>query len=282
MCESPNSTSAKLNQSFEEKISSIAPLKFILAYLVFILVFAVIYWSTAADLYAPYARLEPSWQQDAEAVRAIFQKGISHQIYVLHKQDSNDTWNWVQDIRVGKVIADDGGGVRFRFPIQLQWRAVSGKNLIGKSIPLKLNIEDRLETHPIGGVAHYYWFFQFGDINIKNLIPDFAPKPEEAIEMIQTGLRSIEVTSQEDEQISRLLRGLNGDSSSVSGSFGRMLYFSSIVITTVGFGDIVPLTPLARFLAAAEAICGVICAGLFLNAIAWRAANGRKHNEKDR
>jgi hypothetical protein len=279
MRKSRKSTSVKLSQVLEEKISSIAPLKFMLAYLLLILVFAGIYWRTAADLYAPYARLEPSWQQDAEAVRAIFQKGISHQIYVLHTKKLDDTWYWNQDIRVGKVIADDGGGVRFLFPAQLKWRAGSGMNLLVKSIPLKLNSEDRFEIHPIGGAPHYYWFFQFGDINIKNFIPDSAPKHEEVINMIQTDMRSIEVTSQEDEQISRLLRGLNGDSSSVSGSFLRMLYFSSIVITTVGFGDIVPLTPLARFLVAAEAICGVICAGLFLNAIAWRAANGRQHRQ---
>ncbi len=35
-----------------------------------------------------------------------------------------------------------------------------------------------------------------------------------------------------------------------------------------GFGDIVPLTPKARALAAAEAVLGWILAGLFLNAIA--------------
>ncbi|MBK8208683.1 MAG: two pore domain potassium channel family protein [Rhodospirillales bacterium] len=54
-----------------------------------------------------------------------------------------------------------------------------------------------------------------------------------------------------------------------------MLYFSSIVITTVGFGDIVPMTALARGIVAFEAVLGVILAGLFLNAIAYRAAGGR-------
>jgi hypothetical protein len=54
-----------------------------------------------------------------------------------------------------------------------------------------------------------------------------------------------------------------------------MLYFSAIVISTVGFGDIVPMTPIARFLVAVQAILGVSLAGLFLNALAHRASKFR-------
>ena len=50
-----------------------------------------------------------------------------------------------------------------------------------------------------------------------------------------------------------------------------MLYFSATTITTVGFGDILPLSATARALAGLEAIAGWLVAGLFLNAIAWRA-----------
>jgi Ion channel len=61
----------------------------------------------------------------------------------------------------------------------------------------------------------------------------------------------------------------------VSGTFGRMLYFSAIVITTVGFGVIVPITSLARTAVGHEAIVGIILAGLFLNAIAYGAEEAR-------
>jgi Ion channel len=57
---------------------------------------------------------------------------------------------------------------------------------------------------------------------------------------------------------------------SVGGSWLRMLYFSAIVATTVGFGDIVPLTTEARILTALEAVLGVLFAGLFLNSIVRR------------
>jgi hypothetical protein len=63
-----------------------------------------------------------------------------------------------------------------------------------------------------------------------------------------------------------------GNPISVSKAFFRMLYFSAIVLTTVGFGDIVPMTLLARSFVAIQAIFGIMLAGLFLNAIAHRAS----------
>lgn len=53
----------------------------------------------------------------------------------------------------------------------------------------------------------------------------------------------------------------------LSGRFWRMLYLSTITITTTGYGDIVPITNIARVLVAVEAMSGVVVAGLFLNAV---------------
>jgi hypothetical protein len=43
-----------------------------------------------------------------------------------------------------------------------------------------------------------------------------------------------------------------------------MLYFSAITITTVGYGDIVPLTHRGRALAAVEATLVIILLGLLV------------------
>jgi hypothetical protein len=53
-------------------------------------------------------------------------------------------------------------------------------------------------------------------------------------------------------------------------NLGRMFYLSAVTVTTVGYGDIVPLTSLTRWLVALEAILGVVTVGLFLNALARR------------
>jgi voltage-gated potassium channel Kch len=51
-----------------------------------------------------------------------------------------------------------------------------------------------------------------------------------------------------------------------------MLYFSAMTITTVGFGDIVPISDRTRLLTAAEAVSGIIVIGLFLNSLAQQIA----------
>jgi len=40
-------------------------------------------------------------------------------------------------------------------------------------------------------------------------------------------------------------------------NFSTATYFSFVTITTLGYGDILPVTPLARFLVTMEAIVGV-------------------------
>jgi hypothetical protein len=54
------------------------------------------------------------------------------------------------------------------------------------------------------------------------------------------------------------------------GGYGRMFYLSAITITTVGFGDIVPISPNTRTAISIEAIWGVILIGLFLNSLAQK------------
>jgi len=49
--------------------------------------------------------------------------------------------------------------------------------------------------------------------------------------------------------------------------FWRMLYFSAVTITTLGYGDIVPLTTTMRALVTVEIILGPIMFGLFLNSL---------------
>ncbi len=69
---------------------------------------------------------------------------------------------------------------------------------------------------------------------------------------------------------------LEGFPSYSSGNFERMFYLSAVTITTVGYGDIVPITPKARLLISIEAIWGIILIGLFLNSLANRVFRNKK------
>jgi hypothetical protein len=72
------------------------------------------------------------------------------------------------------------------------------------------------------------------------------------------------------EQLMGFYLGVDGDPSYASDSVWRMAYLSAMTITTVGFGDITPVSESARILVAIEAILGVVLVGLFLSALAFR------------
>ena len=50
-------------------------------------------------------------------------------------------------------------------------------------------------------------------------------------------------------------------------SFWRMLYFSSVTMSTLGYGDIVPITTRARLIVTFQVILGPVLFALFLNAL---------------
>ncbi len=48
------------------------------------------------------------------------------------------------------------------------------------------------------------------------------------------------------------------------GDFGRCVYYSIVTFTTLGYGDFIPVKPLARFFAATEALVGAFSMSLFI------------------
>jgi hypothetical protein len=64
-------------------------------------------------------------------------------------------------------------------------------------------------------------------------------------------------------------RSISGGSPApLEGSFLRFIYLSGATITTLGYGDIVPITDRARGLVVFEAILGIVLIGFFLNSLA--------------
>jgi hypothetical protein len=111
----------------------------------------------------------------------------------------------------------------------------------------------RLQIHVKGDGVNYYADERFvtGQIDL--------PKRTKAL------LRRLELASE----------GFPGPG---GGGFSRYVYFSTVIITTLGFGDIVPMTDRARLLVALEAILGIVLMGLFLNSVAVKIAGQREND----
>jgi len=75
------------------------------------------------------------------------------------------------------------------------------------------------------------------------------------------------------QDLDKLSTAGKGDPKFASGLRLRMFYFSAVTITTLGYGDITPVTSLARLLVSIEAITGVVLVGFFLNAVARKLSN---------
>lgn len=76
------------------------------------------------------------------------------------------------------------------------------------------------------------------------------------------------VNDQLQEEMHQMVQAGKGIPPPKVGGYLRMLYFSVTTATTLGYGDIVPVTNRARMTVASEAILGVVLVGLFLNALA--------------
>lgn len=77
------------------------------------------------------------------------------------------------------------------------------------------------------------------------------------------------------QTITKFSHAFSGDPYYLNDDLARMLYFSATTITTVGFGDIVPISGVARLLTGIEAVLGWITAGLFINSVAQAARSSK-------
>ncbi len=77
----------------------------------------------------------------------------------------------------------------------------------------------------------------------------------------------LELTEDDFQRIKAFQGGVNGFPNRVPGGYGRMLYLSTVTVTTVGYGDVVPLTWQTRLLTGVEATLGIILLGLFVSSM---------------
>jgi hypothetical protein len=73
-----------------------------------------------------------------------------------------------------------------------------------------------------------------------------------------------------NDKLLHLYHAFEGDPSYASGLWWRMLYFSATTITTLGLGDLTPVSQTARTLVTVEALMGIVLIGLFLKGLAGR------------
>jgi Ion channel len=103
-----------------------------------------------------------------------------------------------------------------------------------------------------------------GDGHTSVATKDLVPIFHGAAFVLSEGSFPLATSATTADDVRSLLLADFGDPNSAPESRSRMLYFSVVTITTLGFGDIVPSTQAARTAVGIEAFLGVTLIGLFL------------------
>jgi Ion channel len=263
-------------------LSRVHPLAYVATYLAAVPAFGLAYaFFCAHQFYAPYARYEPGAVADRLALASDFRDAIRQSLNRQgHVSVRSQGIDWALDpesVRVSNIASVDGSQVTFTVLVN-----AAGEERFAGAETYNWPVNVRVPLHPItrnlSPPVLTYRRPELEDVSSFSQ-PLFQAVFNQPSDSMVHG-PSLALNLEQDAQLERYLLGIRGDASAFSGQVGRMMYLSAVVITTLGLGDILPMTARARLLVAAEAISGIVLAGLFLNAIAYRASEGRSSQRR--
>jgi Ion channel len=277
----------RLFSQIDTILSRVRPLWFLVAYVAAIPAFGLLYvFAVPHSFFAPYARLEPSAVSDRRELENTFEAALQR-AFKDRQGEEFIVEEWKLDLdslRVDDIKSSDGTQLSFRVRFTANGAGkFEGARTLGWSVVA--TIPERAPEVTFNG-PNTMTFYRFPELEASTYATRFNASNRKLFEMIfapsktQSGVLApvLVLNNSEDSELRNYLQGIRGDASSFSGQFWRMTYFSAVVITTLGLGDIVPITWQSRMLVALEAVAGIILAGLFLNALAYRVSN-RKNND---
>jgi hypothetical protein len=231
-------------------------------YLAGIPLFAIAYYAVRTEFYHVTVQYEPSMTEDAHSLEAVLEKAIADN-YASHTgRETYEDDRYTLDVRHGLSVGElqaTRTDLQFRVEIELHWKGSQNETFAWfmASMPGEglLWVDDR--TYP-----RFLTVTWPGDPVI-----DIAPVFPFDCYQARCGTRLV-ADAEVNREIESWWRAMNGFPAGASLDFERMLYLSAITITTVGYGDIVPLSPWTRTLVATEAVYGVVVAGMFLASLA--------------
>jgi len=265
-------------------LSEVRPLWFLLLYLIAIPTFGLLYTFAAPHgFYAPHVPDEPEAISDKANLAAMLETALrrsfdhrAEQEFVVGTQKLD--LNSLRDsLRVDNIASTDGATLSFRVRLAADDIVdFEGERHLGWSIVATI------PEHPTSAILgpNSVDVYRFPEVDFSKYASPFKEQNKKLFELAFSqrnygfGIVAPAVTLdyQEDRQLRQYLQGVRGGSSAFGDSVWRLVYLSAIVITTLGPGDVVPTTWRARIFVVSEAIAGIVLAGLFLNALAYRAS----------
>ena len=236
------------------------PLRWVVAYLLAILLYAFAYQGLSQAFLFPLIDQEPTFIAREKKIESILTKKFN----ALSGLDKSES--------VKVYLLDDSSDDHLTYAINVIDRrertSHSDPNRlmsmeIEDSLRMRLRIDDEMQIRITPSVNPAGFTARQG----QELTDLFARLFNGAKVANRWGTYVLPTTETEADTVMAYMLSTDGRIGSRY-DFPRMLYFSMVTITTLGYGDIVPITTSSRLLAASESVIGVIIIGLFLNDVA--------------
>ncbi len=247
-----------------------SPFWLICMYVLFILGFAFIYYTFYNDqFYHTTLKYEKAYQTLEDTVLRDIKTGLVNNFKAHHndstmlevRADGQTAYLHIDRMHLENLQAEVGE-ITFTgyFHSTDLWHLQPGKgrpNNHNYTFTLRTNARSSFSPDSTG-TKRDIWAYSYPDnpIDARYLLPKTD----------SLSSSTIHLTDHEVAEINALIdynEGLIRDN-----TFKRMVYFSSVTIATVGYGDIVPIDDNLRILVGLEAILGIIFIGLFINSFA--------------
>jgi hypothetical protein len=248
-------------------------------YLACIPVFACLYALRAGDFQHTTVRYERSLAADLDTIRGQLTEALNRHIGKQYGKSAIIDHGWA--LR-GNAVSLGGGkyeGDRFQFNLVLDLEKNAGagpERMRGNLITMSFGPEYQPMVNDAGEIKWVMKTVRFdGD-----MVVEFDPyalliNPPTEFQGKKTHIPFLPITADLNDRLNAYADAMDGFPSRASGTFFRMLYLSVVTITTLGFGDIVPVSGWARSLVGLEALLGVILIGYYLSSLSNATQVGR-------
>lgn len=267
-----------------QRVRHSTSLRWGLLYLSAIPVFAIIYTLMPQDFYHSTVKYEPTLNSDADKVLMSLRDAVVSDYQVVRGTSVLEAQGWVGDVRDLRFgdLQPDVHWIGFRVYYDLT-RGSPQAQVTNASVDFRMDM-------PGAAIRE---FLPSGDVEYRQVtvVPptgvNGSPGPAGSAlpfpvlgaadlffaksRLGQAAPGVLALPQPVDDAMVGFWRAAQGSPSAVSNEFVRFLYLSAMTVTTVGYGDIVPLTDRARAATALEAVYGVVVAGIFLASLATQA-----------
>ncbi len=252
----------------------------IIMYVLAIFIFAQIYYKLPGEFYHGTTKYEPSLKDDAAQIRDHLRQEIVAEFLKKNGTVLIQSEGWKGDISKTEMayFKVDDATISFRLRLTLLRNdEMQARTSLTASWP----VEERL----IVGLPPNETYLVPLSFSENKVFPNKAkvvyPYDGDGVGTVPTDTVMFPLSRPLYGDITGFWNAYNkGQPAHVSGYYARILYLSAMTITTVGYGDIVPITPRARLYVALEAILGIILIGLFVNSLFQHRRSDKRGNAK--